>query len=466
MGPAADDGAMGLNEDRLPEDEAAGLPARRFAFSLVSRVLDQRVTLDEASQALAKVSERMEQRDSAFGRAIAYAALRHKGSLEVLLARFVEKPLPAHGLAATRVLLCGAAELMILEGKAHAAVDGANRLAVATREAKPFKPLINAVLRRLAREGGEIYAALDRGSWDTPDWLWQRWVAAYGLEAAKGIATAHGSPAPLDLTIREPHLRAYWREMLEGQSVGAGTLRLGKTALVEALAGFDEGAWWVQDAAAAIPAQVLLSLIGEAAGKTLIDLCAAPGGKTMQLAASGAEVIAVDTSSPRLRRVTDNLGRTQLKARLVAADARTWRPEQPVDGILLDAPCSATGTIRRHPELPWIRDAGSITRNAAVAADLMDAAWEMLSQGGVLTFAVCSLEPEEGEAQIAAFRARHEDAAVEPLAAEAFSLPVEARVEDGLRILPSMMAAQGGMDGFFVAALRKASGVAAPFSEG
>jgi 16S rRNA (cytosine967-C5)-methyltransferase len=442
-----------LNRAAKTEDEAAGLPARRFAFSLVTRVLDQRITLEEAGEALASVAQRMEGRDAAFGRAIAYAALRHKGSLEALLKHFIERPLPEHGLAASRVLLTGAAELMILNGKPHAAVDGANHLALAVREAKPFKSLVNAVLRRVTREGAEIWETIDRARANVPDWLWTRWVAAYGETTARAIAEAHETPAPLDLTLKDDAASTAWAAALDAQIIGAGTLRLAKAGPVETLPGFDEGAWWVQDAAAAIPARLLLSLTGPVAA--LIDLCAAPGGKTMQLAASGASVTAVDSSGPRIKRLEANLARTGLAAHIVKADAREWRPERPADGVLLDAPCSATGTIRRHPELPWIRDDGAVTRPATVSAALLDAAFAMIRPGGVLVFAVCSLEAEEGEAQIAAFLARTPNAAAEPVDPAAFGLPETARAETGLRILPSHLGEQGGLDGFFVAALRR-----------
>ena len=448
------------------EDEAAGLPARRFAFSLVTRVLDQRVTLDEASQAMAAVASRMPGRDAAFGRAIAYAALRHKGSLEEMLRHFIQRPLPEHGLAASRVLLCASAELMILDGKAHAAVDGAVRLAVATREAKPFKSLINAVLRRVAEEGRAAYATIDAPSWDTPDWLWSRWAAAYGETTAHGIAAAHGAPAPLDLTLRETADTARWQTELDATPIGAGSLRLAESAPVETLPGFTDGAWWVQDAAAAIPARVLLDALGGGAGHTVIDLCAAPGGKTLQLAAAGARVTAVDSSAPRLKRLSANLARLDLDAAIVTADARTWLPDAPADAVLLDAPCSATGTIRRHPELPWIRDTAAITRNAAVSATLLDAAWTMVKPGGVLVFAVCSLEPEEGETQLDAFRTRNPDASPVALATQPYGLPETAAKGPYLRILPSMLSQQGGLDGFFVAALRRAPGMDAPFSGG
>jgi 16S rRNA (cytosine967-C5)-methyltransferase len=439
---------------RPDENEAAGLPARRFAFSLITRVLDQRVTLDEAAHALAAIAARLPARDLAFARAIAYASLRHKGALETLLARFIARPLPDHGLAASRVLLCGAAELIVLQGKPHAAVDGANHLAEATREAKPFKALINAVLRRVVAEGHPIWDRLDHQALNTPLWLWQRWQDTYGEERARDIAAVHAEQAPLDLTLRDLASTAAWAEQLGAQEILPGTLRVEGNPPVETLPGFSEGAWWVQDAAAAVPARVLLSLLGGGAGKTLIDLGAAPGGKTMQLAAARAEVTALDSSAARMKRLAENLTRTRLTANCVTADGRTWRPPQLVDGVLLDAPCSATGTIRRHPELPWIRDEAAITRNAAISAALLDSAFAMLKPGGVLVFAVCSLEPEEGAAQISAFLNRTPGARVEHIAPADIGLPQEAAQGHGLVLLPSLFAEKGGNDGFFVAALR------------
>lgn len=453
MGAEAPDRPVGLSE-RAFEDEAAGLPARRFAFSLVTRVLGQAIGFDEASAALATVAQRMPDRDAAFGRAIAYAALRHKGSLERVIGGFLDHPLPAHGEAAGRVLLCGAAELLVLEGKAHATVDGANRLAVAVREAKPFKALVNAVLRRVAQEGHKAWAALDRPRADTPDWLWQRWHSAYGDKAAREIAAAHGAQAALDVTPRRADEAAAIAAELGAEPIGAGSLRLTDAAPVETLPGYGAGAWWVQDAAAAIPARVLLDL--SAPGAAMIDLCAAPGGKTLQLAAAGRMVSAVDSSAARLKRLRENLARTGLSAQIVTADARVWRPDAPAGAVLLDAPCSATGTIRRHPELPWIRDERAVTRNAAAARDLLDAAWQMTAEGGVLVFAVCSLEPEEGERQLEAFLGRHRGAICEAIAAARYGLPGWAQTPSGaLRILPSMLQARGGLDGFFVAALRR-----------
>lgn len=446
---------MGLNRDAKTEDEAAGLPARRFAFSLVTRVLDQRVTLEEAGDALASVAQRMEARDAAFGRAIAYASLRHKGALEALLKRFIERPLPEHGLAASRVLLTGAAELMILNGKPHAAVDGANHLALAVREAKPFKALVNAVLRRVAREGAAEWAKIDRARANVPDWLWTRWTAAYGEATARAIAEAHETPAPLDLTARTASAVPELAAQLNAAAISRGTLRLERAGPVETLPGYDDGAWWVQDVAAALPARILLDLLGDPAGKSLADLCAAPGGKTMQLAASGAAVAAVDSSAPRLKRLAENLARTHLKAEIVKADGRTWETDALFDGVLLDAPCSATGTIRRHPELPWIRDDGAVARPAAVSAVLLDAAFARVRPGGVLVFAVCSLEREEGEDQVAAFLARTPSALAVAIDPVAFGLPEAARAAHGLRILPSFLKERGGMDGFFVAALRR-----------
>lgn len=452
---------MGLKPKAF-EDEAAGLPARRFAFSLVTRVLDQRVTLDEASAALASVAERMPGRDAAFGRAIAYAALRHKGSLEAVIGRFLSHPLPDHGLAASRVLLTGAAELLILNGKAHAAVDGANRLAVATREAVPFRGLINAVLRRIATDGAAALKGVDATRTDTPDWLWRRWSATYGEAAARAIAEAHRHIAPLDLTLHDPAEASAWAERLGGAVIAAQSVRLSDAAPVETLAGYAEGAWWVQDAAAAIPARALLD---HAPDGPVIDLCAAPGGKTLQLAAAGRIVTAVDSSAARSKRLKANLARTGLNVAIVTADGRTWRPEAPAAAILLDAPCSATGTIRRHPELPWIRDESAILRNAAISRDLLDAAWDMLAPGGVLVFAVCSLEAEEGEHQIEAFAGRHSDAQALVFNPLQYGLPAEAARSGGaLRILPSFLGNQGGVDGFFVAGLCKVPKVVAPFS--
>jgi 16S rRNA (cytosine967-C5)-methyltransferase len=337
------------------------------------------------------------------------------------------------------ILLLGACELLVLKTPAHAAVDAANRLAAADGKAVHFKPLINAVLRKVAN----TTLPEDTARLSTPDWLWSRWVAHYGEEIAQRIAQAHQSEAPLDITLRGG-------DLAQPQSTGLFGLsrRVTQEGRVEDLPGFAEGAWWVQDAAATLPAL----LLGDVRDKDVIDLCAAPGGKTLQLAAAGARVTAVEKHAARLDRIAENLARTGLTAALAQSDARDFAGQAAL--VLIDAPCTATGTIRRHPELPWIKGAADVTLMAALAYEILESGAAMVSPGGTLVFAVCSLEREEGEEQIAAFLAAHPDFARDPVTVEEVFGHGDWITPDGdLRTLPFML--EGGMDGFFAARLKR-----------
>jgi 16S rRNA (cytosine967-C5)-methyltransferase len=340
----------------------------------------------------------------------------------------------------------GAAELLILKIAPHAAVDGANRLAAADKKAVHFKPLINAVLRRTAREGEAARAKLDAPRLNTPDWLWQRWLAQYGEETTRAIALAHQSEAPLDITLKNSAAMAP-----PGRDLGLSR-RVEAGSRIEDMPGFAEGGWWVQDLAATLP----VVMLGDVAGKKVIDLCAAPGGKTMQLAALGADVTAVELDANRLERVRENLARTKLNATLVAADARDFDGRAPL--VLIDAPCTATGTIRRHPDLCWIKQPGDVMARASLAYEILEAGAAMVEAGGFLVFAVCSLEREEGEEQIEAFLDAHPEFARAPLSVdELFGHSEWITPEGDLKTLPCHLGGEGGMDGFYAARLRRIS---------
>jgi 16S rRNA (cytosine967-C5)-methyltransferase len=422
---------------------SAGQPARQAAQTILSEVLRHRRPLDAALAA----SNVLEPRDAGFARAIAGESLRRLGQLEDLIRQFVPKP-PARNRAGPvpEILLAGACELLFLGVAPHAAVDGANRLALADGKAVHFKPLINAVLRRVAREGKEIVATQDAPRLNTPDWLWQRWSESYGEDTAAAIAAAHLQIAPLDLVAKDA------APIADADLLFGTVYRRKDHARVDLLPGFTEGDWWVQDAAASLPAH----LFGEVRGKTVIDLCAAPGGKTAQLAASGAHVIAVEREASRLELLASNLKRLKLEAELVSADARDWQHE-PVPFVLLDAPCSATGTIRRHPELPWIKNASDVTLCAAAAAEILDAAAQLVSKDGLLVFATCSLEREEGPEQVADFLKHNADFAQVPLKPQDVFGHGEWLDSGDLRTLPCQLAGQGGMDGFYAARLKRLS---------
>jgi 16S rRNA (cytosine967-C5)-methyltransferase len=424
-------------------DTASGLPARKAALSLLSGVLRRKKPLDAL---LLDELKALPARDAGFARALASSTLRHFGELDAVLAHCVSKPLAPHKSGpAMEILLLGAAELLILKGPAHAAVDAANRLASADSKAVHFKPLINAVLRKIATGGEAVRATRDGPRLNTPDWLWERWSARYGEEMARAIALAHQKEAPTDITVKSADA-----EMPEGTPLFGASRRVTQDGRVEDMPGFSDGHWWVQDAAATLP----VVMLGDVRGQRVIDLCAAPGGKTMQLAAAGAEVIAVELEPARLARVQENLDRTKLTASLAQSDARDFKGTAPF--VLIDAPCTATGTIRRHPDLPWIKQPGDITARAPLAYEILESGAGMVEAGGVLVFAVCSLEPEEGEDQIEAFLDAHPEFLRAPLTAEEMFGHAEWITPAGdLRTLPCHLLEQGGMDGFYASRLRR-----------
>ena len=419
-----------------------GLPARRAALAILSGVLQKRRPLDAGLDQLAGLPTR----DAGFARALASESLRHMGALDAVLRKFMAKPLAPHKAgAASEILLLGACELLVLKVAAHAAVDAANQLAAKDKKAVHFKPLINAVLRKLAKDGEAVLSGLDRERLSTPDWLWTRWSAQYGAATARQIARAHQREATIDIVLKSPDAAAP-----PGEALFGAVRRLSDPDRIEELAGFADGDWWVQDAGAALPAL----LLGDVAGKTVIDLCAAPGGKTMQLAARGAKVIAVEIDATRAARITENLARTKLAAEIVQGDARDFQGTAPQ--VLIDAPCTATGTIRRHPDLPWIKGAADITVSAGMAYEILESGAAMVEPGGTLVFAVCSLEREEGEEQIASFLATHPDFSRVPITAEDVFGHSEWVTADGdLRTLPCHLSDKGGMDGFYAARLKR-----------
>jgi 16S rRNA (cytosine967-C5)-methyltransferase len=385
-------------------------------------------------------------RDRAFARALASAALRRLGSIDAVLGAFLQRPLPDSAMLGRALLRIGAAQLLVLETPAHAAVGETVSAANSRREARGFSKLINAVLRRVAGDGVALFAQAEAGV-DLPAWLFTRWRAAYG-ERAGDIARALRFEAPLDLSVKGD--AAEWATPLCGVLTPTGSVRLGETHAVDTLAGFAEGAWWVQDAAAALPAR----LLGDVRGKRVLDLCAAPGGKTLQLAAGGADVTAVDKAEGRLARVRENLQRMGLEAKVVCADALTYQDE-PFDAVLLDAPCTATGTLRRHPDVAWLRRPNDIGVLVKLQGRLVEAAGRLLKPGAPLVYAVCSLEPEEGEGVVAQALGKGWRRA--PLAVGDVAGADEFITETGdLRTLPSHWSEVGGLDGFFAARLVRA----------
>jgi 16S rRNA (cytosine967-C5)-methyltransferase len=430
-------------------DDASGLAVRKLAVEGLAQIFRQGLAFDEFldhQHALAP-------RDRAFLHALIFAALRHKGEIEAVIGAFMAKPLPRKSGAAHLILLLGAAQLLFLDTPAHAAIDLAVRLAKRDREALHFSGLINAVLRKIASEGRNVLNSLDGPRLNTPDWLWKSWVQAYGPQQAAAIAGTHRDEPPLDVTAKSD--AEGWAGRLGGIALPTGSVRLARhSGAIEELPGYAEGAWWIQDAAAAMPAR----LFGDLAGKTALDLCAAPGGKALQLGAAGARVTAVDQSAQRLTRLHENLRRTGLEAEVIAADVLTFNPPDRFDAVLLDAPCSATGTIRRHPDLPYVKSPEQIGELAGVQRRMLDKAVQWVKPGGTLVYCTCSLEPSEGEDQITRFLTAHPEFSVAPIELGEAGIEAQFINENGyLRTLPFMpIGAAVGLDGFFAARLTHA----------
>ncbi len=433
--------------------DAPGLAARRVAASIIEGVIRRRRALDELLDSTAELAA-LDERDRALARALVGTVLRRLGTLRHLLRPLLERGLPKEAPRVETALLLGAAQILFLDVPDHAAVDLAVRLAQADRLAARFAGLVNAVLRRVARDGKAALAALDMPALDTPGWLLARWTAAYGAETAHAIAAANGQEPALDLTVKsEPEV---WAAKLNGRVLPTGTVRTIAHGPVTALPGFTEGAWWVQDAAAALP----VHLFGDVRGRRVADLCAAPGGKTAQLAAAGALVTAVDRAPARIKRLSENLARLSLAAEPVCADATAWMPEQHFDAVLLDAPCSSTGTIRRHPDVPWLKGEADILKLAGLQRRLIDRAVALLKTGGTLIYCTCSLEPEECEDIVAALLAREPGMRRAPLAvADVFGCGAFINKQGDLRTLPCQLADAdsrfAGLDGFYAARLVK-----------
>ncbi|WP_367279160.1 RsmB/NOP family class I SAM-dependent RNA methyltransferase [uncultured Roseibium sp.] len=393
--------------------------------------------------------------DRSLVRAILGAALRHRGEIAIILDRLLDRGIPEKTGRVLDILHVAIAQMLYLDIPDRAAVSLAVEHAGADRRARPYKGLVNGVLRRLGRERDDVTADIDAEMVNTPDWLMESWQAAYGAETAREIARAHQNEAALDLTVKSDPQG--WAEKLSGQVVGAGSVRLTRKGSVEAVEGFEDGEWWVQDAAAALP----VHLLGDIKGLKVADLCAAPGGKTAQLALAGAEVTAVDISKGRLKRLDENMARLGLTVRTIASDLRNFVPDEPFDAVLLDAPCGATGTIRRHPDLPWIKQAYDIEKLSEIQSDLLDRTVAWVKPGGVIVYCTCSLEPEEGEAQAAAFAERHAgQLRLEPIDAKEVGGLDHLITESGyLRCLPCHQVGPGadvkGMDGFFAARFRR-----------
>jgi 16S rRNA (cytosine967-C5)-methyltransferase len=422
--------------------------ARDVALDLISAVLRRKRPLDDAIEDSAAMHQ-LSARDRAFARLLVATVLRRLGQIDALITECLNIPLAPRAALVQDILRLGIAQLLFLRTPPHAAVATSVDLAQ-SRGFLSHKGLVNAVLRRLSVEGSERVEEQDAARLNTPAWLWRSWSRTYGERTARAIATAHLQEAPLDLTLRRD--AETWREALDGVLLPTGTLRRAAGGALASLPGYVEGAWWVQDAAAALPAR----LFGDIAGRDVIDLCAAPGGKTAQLATAGARVTAVDRSTRRLERLVANLQRLNLTVETVGTDALSWRPPHPVDAVLLDAPCSTTGAIRRHPDVPHLKFPEDVARLAVVQDNLLRAAIEMLQPGGLLVYCTCSLEPEEGPQRIESLL--NSDAPVERVGIEPKEIGAEPEwltAAGDLRTLPCHFQEYDGVDGFYCARLVK-----------
>ena len=421
----------------MSEQDDIGLPAREAAAQFLEAALSRRAGLDEALSVSA--TRGLPPRDRALARALTMVVLRHLGVIDRALAPKLQREPPER----IRTLLrLGMAQLFWMDVPDHAAVSTTVAIADRLKPTRSFKGLVNAILRGLQRDGKPA----DDPEALAPSWLFARWQAAFGDAGARAIAAAIANEPDTDLTSKDPADTEALAALLEGTVLPGGSIRTAKRGDLAEWPAFAEGRWWVQDAGAAIPAR----LLNIQPGRTALDLCAAPGGKTLQLAAAGVSVVAIDRSPDRLKRVSENLARMNLTAEVVAADARTWADKRTFDAVLLDAPCSATGTFRRHPDVLWAAAPGDIASLAGVQIRMLDSAAGRVKPGGRLVYCVCSLEPEEGEAQIRGFLARHPDFSLEPVAAGEGGAPADSVSPEGwLRILPHHL--EGGIDGFFAA---------------
>lgn len=424
-----------------------GLASRSAARQILFAVLVKRTDFEQAFDQQARS---LDGRDRAFVRHLALISLRRLGGLKTVLASLLEKPFDKGAESVECAMLLGLAQILLLETEAHAAVS------LMVEDVKQMRgpqrhlfAVVNAVLRRAVRER-DIWAAylVDNPFEDLPPSVRDRWLAQYGPETLRGLALALRPIPDTDITLSTAERPERWAELFGGTVVGPNTVRR-PAGDVAALPGFEEGHWWVQDLAASLPVQVM----GDVAGKYVLDLCAAPGGKTLQLADRGADVVALDRSAKRLERLRNNLDRTGLTAHVVTADALTYDPDRQFDAVLLDAPCSATGTYRRNPDGLWLKGGEDIDRLAALQKKLLSHCAVLLKPGGMLLYCVCSMEATEGEDQWSAFMAETKDFVADPIKAEEIQGPEAGQLRDGtLRVHPALARP---VDGFFIARARR-----------
>jgi len=431
-------------------EKDGGVPARQLALAVIERVLKHKQTIDEAFIKFPP-TEDMASRDRAFARILVITVLQRLGQLDLIIEPMLDRPIGRlRPTAILDVLRLGTAQLLFLETASHAAVNTSVLLAEAEGMARQ-KGLVNAVMRRIGREGIALLNKQDQTRINVPDWLWKSWVEDYGEEVAHQIAEANLSLPSLDVTVKlDPMV---WAEKLNAKLLANGSLRLAEGGNVPELPGFDDGVWWVQNAVSSLPA----TLFGEIRGKEIVDMCAAPGGKTAQLASQGARVVALDRSAKRLVRLHENMERLNFSVDTHVVDGAAWSPKEGhlVDGILLDAPCSATGTIRHQPDVSHLKSPQDVTKLVAVQRRLLENASQYVKPGGYLIYCTCSLQKAEGEDQIDwfmdKFQGQFEQTVILPSEVGGWDMLLNEHGQ--VRALPFHLAAQGGFDGFFIARL-------------
>lgn len=427
--------------------------ARLAALRLLEQVLLRKQSLDEAMESVADYKN-LQGPDRAFARMLTSETLRRYGQITHLIDQHLKKPGGVEPFEAQLILCLGVTQLLFMETSVHAALNETVELCTPLRLTK-LKGLVNAVLRNIDRMDKE--KALHENSYkeNIPEWIYESWVNDYGETEAALIAKASLHQAPTDITLKKPDELKFWKETMDALQLPTGSLRLqNKSGDVASLSGYSDGAWWVQDIAASLP----VKLLGDMKDKAVLDLCAAPGGKTMQLAAMGADVTALDRSTGRMRRLKENLERTHLVSHVetVIADALTWKPKALFDTILIDAPCSATGTIRKHPDLLHLKTQKDLSKLITLQAQILECLPFWLNKGGVAVYATCSLQKSEGEEQIERFLEKHMGFARIPInASELGDMEQWVTGQGDMRCLPHHLAGLGGMDGFFAARLTR-----------
>ncbi len=445
---------MTVQQDLLDGVSSDGLAARRAALSILGQVLGQKKMLDS-------VLERdvlflgLEARDRAFVRMLVATALRRRGQLDDLIARSLAKGEVPRPESLKWILYLGITQILFMDVANHAAVDTSVTL-TADQGMDGKKGFVNAILRRMTNEGRGWLESQDSAALNIPAWLYSQWTDSYGVVRARDIANSSLEEAALDITVKKPDTADGWAKTLAGRMISTGSVRRLQGGNVTELDGFAEGEWWVQDASSAMPAR----LFGDLSGKTVLDLCAAPGGKTMQLAAQGAKVVALDRSAARMSFLSDNLARTGLsdKVETIIEDGSVWKPREKFNYILLDAPCTATGTIRRHPDLLTLKNERDQAGLESIQERLLINAAQILEAGGTLIYCTCSLQKAEGEQQIEKFLKQNADFKRIPVRREEIGgMDGFVNSEGDVRILPYLLKDEGGMDGFFISRLQKSA---------